>query len=90
MNNLGIGDVVKRAGVDESRVYSIEIGDVVAKDGARCQVKWRDRQAPNFYRPEEMVTRKGKKTWVREDRLILVEAYSCLTAEEKAALEGLI
>ena len=73
MNAIQVGDVVKRAGdVDHGTGYGIQIGDVIEKDGERCQVAWRERQVPNFYRPEEMVIRKGKRTWVRQNGLARV------------------
>ena len=45
--------------------YEGHTGTVVDATGARFQVKWDDRQVPNFYRPEEMNTRPGKRTWVK-------------------------
>lgn len=71
---IQVGEVVRRvADKDHGNGFGFEIGDVVGKNGERCQVAWRDRQVPSFYRPEETVTRRGKRTWVNQNRLIRVD-----------------
>lgn len=70
MNAIAIGSVVMRTG-EKSLAANHDIGDVVEINGDRCRVAWRDREYPNFYRPEEMSVRKGKKTWVKRTSLMV-------------------
>ena len=64
---INVGDTVKRTA--ELNANYPDIGDVIEKAGGRCRVAWRDKMVPNFYRPEEMNVRPGKRTWVAESRL---------------------
>jgi hypothetical protein len=71
--DIQIGDVVKRSGhKDYGNGFGVETGDVIEKTGERCRVAWRDRMVPGFYRPEELVKRPGKRTWVNQKSLTRV------------------